>query len=185
MHQIDTPNATPDGEFQNGNPSLSQSGTLVDADWLNAVQRDLLGTYAAGGVVPVKGQDLLAAAIFTMVENSLAEALVPTVQVLAPYAVNVLDFLQVGEALFGRALGTATAGAVLTVQLTGKADLVAIQSGTAWGVGDRVYWDDALRVLTPVAATGRILAGLALSSGNASTAVVNLRFAASGEGPLP
>ena len=65
MHRIDSsgtlaslpapaaPGATA-GYFTGGNPGLGQAATIVSADWLNAVQEELLAVMAAAGVAPSK-----------------------------------------------------------------------------------------------------------------------------------
>src|SRR5690349_11947222 len=42
------------GYFSGGNPALGQAATRVSADWLNAVQEELLAVMAAAGVTPSK-----------------------------------------------------------------------------------------------------------------------------------
>lgn len=54
MHEIDAPGATQDGEFTEGNPSQGVEATEVDADWMNAVQREILNVCAAAGLAPDK-----------------------------------------------------------------------------------------------------------------------------------
>ena len=65
MHRIDSsgtlaslpapasPGATA-GYFTGGNPGLGQAATIVSADWLNAVQEELLAVMTAAGVAPSK-----------------------------------------------------------------------------------------------------------------------------------
>ncbi|MEO0653073.1 MAG: capsid cement protein [Planctomycetota bacterium] len=185
VHKIDTPGATAEGTFSNGNPALGTDGTQVDADWLNGMQGDVLAVYGAAQIDPVKGLDLLPVAISTMITDTLGELLVQQTQVAVPYPVGQLDFMRVGEAMICRALAPATSvGQVIDVQLAGRASAIPIQVGVAWAIGDRIYWDDSLRLMTPVPATGRVFAGLALTPGFDSTAVVTLRFQNTGEGPL-
>ena len=42
MHKIDTPDATRDGRFTEGDPTVPVPATTVSADWLNAVQDEVL-----------------------------------------------------------------------------------------------------------------------------------------------
>jgi len=73
MHQIDsigsvatqpTPAAagTP-GWWFGGNPATAQPATIMDTDWFNAVQAELINVLEAAGITPVKGTNnqLLAA----------------------------------------------------------------------------------------------------------------------------
>lgn len=62
MHRIDT-NGAVDGLFQMGNPAIGQQATLIDADWLNAVQENIAQTIEGVDLVLAKGNNtqLLAA----------------------------------------------------------------------------------------------------------------------------
>lgn len=42
------------GYFTNGNPSSGVAATILDADWLNMVQQELLNVVSAGGLTPSK-----------------------------------------------------------------------------------------------------------------------------------
>ena len=50
MHRIDTASATVDNRFTNGNPSTAVAATVVSADWLNAVQEEIVSVIAAAGI---------------------------------------------------------------------------------------------------------------------------------------
>ncbi|SOE82101.1 hypothetical protein SAMN05446927_5412 [Caballeronia arationis] len=83
MYQIDssgsvttqpTPAAagTP-GFFTNGNPATGVAATILDADWFNAVQSELVNVLAAAGLTPTKGtNNQLLAAINTLFASSIA-----------------------------------------------------------------------------------------------------------------
>jgi len=62
MHRIDT-NGAVDGLFQMGNPAIGQQATLIDADWLNAVQENIAQTIEGVDLDLAKGDNtqLLAA----------------------------------------------------------------------------------------------------------------------------
>ena len=54
MHKIDGKNATEDGRFQEYDPATGQGATYITADWLNAVQAELIAILEAQGIEPSK-----------------------------------------------------------------------------------------------------------------------------------
>lgn len=50
MHRIDTPTATPDKRFTEGDPTIPVAATVVSADWLNAVQEELAAVITGAGL---------------------------------------------------------------------------------------------------------------------------------------
>ena len=50
MHEIDAPGATQDGDFQEGDPATGVEPTEVDAEWLTAVQREIINAVEAAGL---------------------------------------------------------------------------------------------------------------------------------------
>lgn len=56
MHRVDTDGALL-AKFSNGNPASGQAATVVDADWLNAVQEAIVDVIAFAGIGLVKGDD--------------------------------------------------------------------------------------------------------------------------------
>lgn len=57
MFKIDSPFATPDNEFQGPDAISGDPGTRVSYEWLNAVQRELIGVLEEAGVTPSKADD--------------------------------------------------------------------------------------------------------------------------------
>lgn len=57
MHRIDGEGATPDGKFTEGNPSIGLIATEVTADWLNAVQEEILAVLDEAGITPQKADN--------------------------------------------------------------------------------------------------------------------------------
>lgn len=57
VYKIDSAGATPGNEFTNGDPGLGTPATVVDDDWLNMVQRELVALTEAAGLTPTKGDD--------------------------------------------------------------------------------------------------------------------------------
>jgi hypothetical protein len=90
--------ATP-GWWTGGNPAIGEAATLIDPDWLNAVQAELLNILSGAGVSPLKGV---------------------STQVLA--ALQILFAAAAGSATqkFNVAAATAAANAVNLGQFTGS-----------------------------------------------------------------
>ena len=57
MHRIDTSTATPDNKFTEGDPTVPVPATTVSADWLNAVQEELVAAIAGAGLEPEKSDN--------------------------------------------------------------------------------------------------------------------------------
>ena len=73
MHRIDTPDATPDHRFTEGDPTIPLPATMVSADWLNAVQEELSGVIEGAGLTLDKVRhDQLKAAITKMITDRAA-----------------------------------------------------------------------------------------------------------------
>lgn len=59
------------GYFTNGNPVTGVAATIVDADWLNMIQQELLNIVAAGGLTPSKTTyNQVLAAIKRVIQNT-------------------------------------------------------------------------------------------------------------------
>lgn len=54
MHRIDGEGATVDNKFTEGNPSTGAIATAVTADWLNALQEEIIAVLSAAGIEPIK-----------------------------------------------------------------------------------------------------------------------------------
>ena len=50
MHRIDTSTATPDHKFTEGDPTIPVAATTVSAEWLNAVQEELVAVITGAGL---------------------------------------------------------------------------------------------------------------------------------------
>ncbi len=74
MHRIDTA-GNEDGLFQDGNPQAGQQGTVMDADWANAVQEEIASVIEGAGMELDKGEhDQLKDAIAAMIATAAASA---------------------------------------------------------------------------------------------------------------
>jgi hypothetical protein len=86
MYQIDNSTALPTmptpaaagtpGWFTGGSPGAGVPATILDSDWLNTVQAELIAILTAAGITPTKGQDaqLLAAIDALIVAGGSANA---------------------------------------------------------------------------------------------------------------
>jgi len=86
MHRIDT-SGNVDNRFHPGNPATGQQATLVDQDWLNAVQEEIVNVILAANLDLEKGtNDQLADAIVALIAGVVGDgsgAVATTRQVLA------------------------------------------------------------------------------------------------------
>lgn len=57
MFKIDSAGATGDNQFTEGDSALGTPATVVSADWLNAVQAELIAILAAAGIAPAKANN--------------------------------------------------------------------------------------------------------------------------------
>ena len=72
MHRIDTATATPDHKFTEGDPAVPVAATTVSAEWLNAVQEELVATITKAGLELEKSDnEQLAAASAKLVSTAV------------------------------------------------------------------------------------------------------------------
>lgn len=71
MERINNPTATENKRFTEGNPAQGLPSTVVDAEWLNAVQEEIMAVLEAAEIMP-SGADLtqLAAAIVVIARKT-------------------------------------------------------------------------------------------------------------------
>lgn len=78
MHRIDSAGATVGGMWTEGNPSTGVPATEISADWMNAVQEEIVSVLAAADISLVKANNgQLLAAIIAIIDQRIAEALEP------------------------------------------------------------------------------------------------------------
>jgi|GEM_PF-6123202 len=82
MHKIDTEGSTADGLFQEGNPQTGQIPTRVSADWLNAIQTEILNVLSAAGVAPNKSSN---AQLRTAIQSLITTSTLTAAQILAKF----------------------------------------------------------------------------------------------------
>lgn len=56
MHRTDA-EGNVNGQFHPGNPAIGQAATRIDADWLNAVQNNIIGVIEGANIALVKGDN--------------------------------------------------------------------------------------------------------------------------------
>lgn len=84
MHRIDT-SGNVDNRFHPGNPATGQQATLIDQDWLNAVQEEIVNVILEANIDLQKGtNDQLAAAIVALIAGVVGDGsgAVPTTRQL-------------------------------------------------------------------------------------------------------
>lgn len=109
-----------------------------------------------------------------------------SLNLLAPYAVSSGDGFQVGS-LFAVAASAAINGAAVVGIICGVFDL-AKTSAQAWTVGQKIYWDNSLKVCTTDGTLGMLIGtATAIAANPTATGYVRLNGAApaSSEGPQP
>lgn len=140
MHRIDT-SGNVDNRFHPGNPATGQQATLIDQDWLNAVQEEIVNVILEANIDLEKGtNDQLAAAIVALISGVVGDGsgAVPTTrQVLAAGLVTGGGNLAADRTLTVTAATTAEAAAqtrndvaVTPASLAGLVSLTEI--GGAW-----------------------------------------------------
>ncbi len=73
MHRIDT-SGNVDNRFHPGNPATGQQATLIDQDWLNAVQEEIVNVILAANIDLEKGtNDQLADAIVALIAGVVGD----------------------------------------------------------------------------------------------------------------
>lgn len=73
MHRIDT-SGNVDNRFHPGNPATGQQATLIDQEWLNAVQEEIVGVILAANIPLAKGtNDQLAEAIVALIAGVVGD----------------------------------------------------------------------------------------------------------------
>jgi hypothetical protein len=76
MHRIDSAGATAGNLWTEGNPDTGTPATEISADWMNAVQEEIIGVLTEAGVTPNKANNTqLIAAIIAIIDERIAAAL--------------------------------------------------------------------------------------------------------------
>lgn len=112
---LPTPAADGDvtGYFRDGNPSLGEQGTQVTADWLNAVQEELLSVIQYAGITPDKDTHtqllsalkLMAGEVSTSVQTTNGSAAVAHSIAVAQGEAFTVEAMIVGRKSDGTAFG--------------------------------------------------------------------------------
>lgn len=157
MHRIDSSTATPDNKFTEGNPVIPVAATTVTADWLNAVQEELIAVILAAGLTLAKSDNAqLSAAIAKLI--TAAKPGIATKQSTGLVQIgNGLDITSAGVLSVLKA-STSQLGIVkLASALSSATDIVP----TCKAVKDAL--DDAMPGVATKEATGLVQIGDGLS----------------------
>ncbi|MBR2117674.1 MAG: DUF2190 family protein [Afipia sp.] len=85
------------------------------------------------------------------------------------------QFLLVGAALFGSAVGDALSGTDLALKVSGVFTDAPKATGAAWAVGDILYWDDAAKKFTKTSsANTRVGVAVAAAQSGDATGTVKI-----------
>ena len=151
MHKIDSDGATLSNEFTEGNPLLSIPATVVSANWLNAVQRELVYVIEQAGLtLNTSGSDTgqqLYAAIQIMIAGGGAAT--PLIQALVNNQASPADVVG-----FPQMDVTQVRSFEFTYHILRRTDSSNVQEhGTlaaiwnpetlAWTISGQSYFDDA------------------------------------------
>ena len=94
--------------------------------------------------------------------------------ITAPYARLSGEPVQVGAALFGVCQGDIGNGATGEIVTEGVFDLVKL-AGTAWNVGDKIYWDNTAKNCTLVT-TSNLYIGICTKAALSADVVGRVRL---------
>lgn len=174
MHKIDTPGADAADEFTSGNPFSSVPATTVGHEWLNSVQRELVGVIEGEGITLDKADDtqLVAGLLAHWLTRLDAEMGREIAFSSAPYGGSIGDGVLVGDT-FGIAKANYLISNTVTLVFYGKAVSLPKTTPLVITAGDALYWDDSGRELTKTAAGNHHvgLAPVAALSGATTTTV--------------
>lgn len=157
MHKIDTPTALPGGVFTEGDPVIPVAATEVSADWLNAVQAEIIGVIEGAGIELAKADNSqLLAAIRALLPQAATTSLAGLVELATAAEVAALSDAS-------RAVTPAGLAAVLpqaaTTALAGLVELATNAEVAALADTSRAVTPAGLASVLPQAAT-TALAGL-------------------------
>lgn len=125
MYRIDSRGATGDGRFTEGNPTTGTPATVVNAEWMNSVQDELVNVVQGAGLTLAKADsDQLLEAI-----NILARAQAQALYPVGSLYMNASDSRN-PNLIFGFGTWTQVQGRFIAGQLTADADF-----GTAGATG--------------------------------------------------
>lgn len=156
--------------FVGGNPFGQVAGTVVSADFLNAVQEELAGFVESEGLALSKLNSAQLAAAIALAVRRLAGG---TLSFTAAANLNAGDGLLVQDS-FGVVVATVTTGQPAQLYLLGTYVLPKV-SADSWSPGQKLYWSSSLAKLTTTSSGNRV-AGVAAAAAivSSTTASVTL-----------
>lgn len=165
MHRIDT-SGNVENRFHPGNPATGQQATLVDQDWLNAVQEEIVNVILAANIDLEKGtNDQLADAIVALIAGVVGDGsgAVPTTRQVA---VSGGLLTGGGNLAADRTIGLAKA-TTGEVAAQVRDDVVVTPAGLAGLVGFSTVGGAIIAAL----GNGRIVAFTATAGANGTTVI--------------
>lgn len=165
MHRIDT-SGNVDNRFHPGNPATGQQATLVDQDWLNAVQEEIVNVILSANIALVKGDNTqLADAITALIAGVVGDGsgAVPTTrQVLTSGGLLTGGGTLAADRTIGLLAATITE---VAAQL--RNDVVVTPAGLAGLIG----WSTVGGAIIASIGPGKIVAFTATAGANGSTVI--------------
>lgn len=173
MHRIDGPGYAVGNLFTAGNPLANPpiDATVITAEWLNAVQEELVGLVLAAGLSLSKPDNAQLLAALAALRVTALDLEIPNVT--APRTLAALEGVQVGDT-FGVAKAAVTVGNPFTLVIGGRRTFPK-QTGGALNTGEQCYWDDSNQYMTGVA-SGNVLAGFARSDHASGATTVDVHL---------
>jgi hypothetical protein len=165
MHRIDT-SGNVGNRFHPGNPATGQQATLIDQDWLNAVQEEIVNVILEANIDLEKGtNDQLAAAIVALIAGVVGDGsgAVPTTRQLLVAG----GLLAGGGNLAADRTITLTKATVGEVAAQVRDDVVVTPAGLAGLVGFSTVGGAIIASL----GNGRIVAFTATAGANGTTVI--------------
>lgn len=167
VFRIDSPGSQ-GGLFVGGQPLAEEEGTIIAADWLNAVQEELVTFCEGEGIAPNK---LDATQVRQAVLHAIARLAGVELVFTAGAGLTAGQGLLSGD-VFGVVKATVLSGQQATLQVRGTFTLPKV-TGDAVSLHQRVYWDNAQGKLTTTA-SGNRSAGVAAAAAGAGTTSMSL-----------
>ena len=177
MHKIDTPGADASSEFTSGNPFASISPTIVGHEWLNSVQRELVGVIEGQGLVLDKTDDgqLDEALILLWAARLHAELGAEMAFTSAPYGGSAGDGVLIGDT-FGIAKANFLLSNAVTLVFWSPGRNITKTTPLVITQGDALYWDDGAREVTKTAAGNHHIGLAAADALSGATTVTTMLF---------
>ena len=173
---VDSPGNV-NGEFSNGNPVAGVESTIVDAEFLNMLLKEMKLLLNAGAIAPDRANNGQMAEAVVSIVGAQTNVLVNYFYTFTagPGGTSANQAILVGN-IFGVVVIPASSGNTSTMWVLGRRNVPKV-SGEDWTTeGQLVWWDDVAKACSIVKATGRYPVGcVAVAAGTGTgTALVRL-----------